>query len=387
MKAFYFASRALWHRRTTGLFIALVWALGLLGIAATGRMERSLEGQLTQTLEGTDLLLTAKGSPTQAILANLFHIDEPTGNIGREEAEKWLTHPDLAHIRRLAYGDNLHGQRILGCDSATWTHIPIRTLQGNWPSAPMEVAISEAIAQKEGLHIGATFHGGHGTVEDLGNHDDHDYKVVGIFSSRTPLWNTLILTTIQSVWTVHEDDQDAYTAVLARIKNPMTRLMMPGQIQRNSTFMAVSPAMEANRMMGWLNQGGQVIRAMSWLLTLIAALSLVLLLQSHIRERLADYALVRAMGGSWGQIAGLVLWQNILLALAAITLTYLGLLVDFYLQSYWLPEGIWLNETVWWDLKFDLPWLLLHLFLAVFAGIGPWIWLQKIPLHRALVDS
>jgi ABC-type antimicrobial peptide transport system permease subunit len=129
------------------------------------------------------------------------------------------------------------------------------------------------------------------------------------------------------------------------------------------------------------------LRILSVLLTVIAALSVFLLLQSHIREHLSDYALVRAMGGSWGQIAGLVLGQNLLLALLALTLTYTGLVLAYALSSTWLPQGVLLYGDLWWNLGQDLPWLGLTLFLGLFAGIGPWIWLQKIPLHRALVDS
>ena len=140
-------------------------------------------------------------------------------------------------------------------------------------------------------------------------------------------------------------------------------------------------------MVGWMNQGGAVLRLLSILLTVIAALSMFLLLQSHIRERLSDYALVRAMGGTWGQIAWLVLGQNLLLALLALGLTYMGLALAFNLSSIWVPTGVLLYKDLWWNLGQDLPWLGLTLFLGLFAGIGPWIWLQKIPLHRALVDS
>jgi len=145
--------------------------------------------------------------------------------------------------------------------------------------------------------------------------------------------------------------------------------------------------MEANRMVGWLNQGGQILKFMSLLLTAIAALSMLMLLQSHVRDRLSDYALVRAMGGSWWQIACLVIGQNLMLAGIAILLTYAGLAVAFYTQSWWLPAGLELYADIWWSFENDWNWLGLNLVLGLFAGIGPWIWLQKIPLHRALVDS
>lgn len=387
MKALTFAFKALWHRKATSAFIALIWALGLLGLAITSRLESNVEAQLKRTLEGTDLLLVAKGSPTQAILANVFHVDQATGNVPRAEADKWLSHPDLQKVRRLAYGDNYQGVRILGCDSATWNHIQTRDLKGRWPQAPLEVVLSAEVARKTGLELGDHFHGSHGTVEDLGDHDHHDYHVVGIVSPIAPQWASMIWTPLESVWEVHEDAPMEYTAVLAAIPNPMTRLLLPGQIQRSSAMMAVSPAMESNRMVGWMNQGGAILRLLSLLLTVIAALSMFLLLQSHIRERLADYALVRAMGGTWGQIAGIVLGQNLLLSITALSMAYAGLALAYATANAWLPAGIVLYSDLWWNLAQDLPWMGLSIFLGLFAGLGPWIWLQKIPLHRALVDS
>ncbi len=387
MNAMRFAFQALWHRRATSFFVAAIWALGMLGLAVTTRLERTAEAQLTRTLDGIDLLLVAKGSPTQAILANVFHRDQATGNIPRDEAEKWLGHPDLSHVRRIAYGDNYLGNRILGCDSATWNSVSRRSMVGHWPEGPMEVVLPAVLATKIGLSIGDHFHGSHGTIDDLGEHDGHHYKVVGIVEPNQPFWNLVIWTSLESVWTVHENSLPEYTAVLARIDQPMTRLMLPGQIQRQSSLMAVSPAMEANRMVGWMNQGGSILRFISWLLTGIASLSMFLLLQSHIRERLGDYALVRAMGGTWGQIAALVLGQNLLLALTAFALNYAVLAIVYMTSSWWLPSGFSLYADLWWDLSPDVLWWVLHLFLALFAGLGPWIWLQKIPLHRALVDS
>jgi putative ABC transport system permease protein len=387
MKALHFAFRALWHRKATSFFVSVIWALGMIGLAMTTRLERTAEAQLTRTLEGTDLLLAAKGSPTQAILAHVFHRDQASGNISIAEAEKWLSHPDLSHVRRLAYGDNYQGYRILGSDSATWNGVSRQPILGRWPEGALEVVLPRSIAERQGLALGDHFHGSHGAVDDLGDHDEHHYTVVGIATPDQAFWNEVIWTSLESVWAVHEHSAPEYTAVLARIESPMTRLMLPGQIQRQSPLMAVSPAMEANRMVGWMNQGGAILRLISWLLTGIASLSMFLLLQSHIRERLGEYALVRAMGGTWGQIAALVLGQNLLLALLAFALTYATLALAYATSQWWLPAGFSLYADLWWDLQPDQLWWVLHLFLALFAGLGPWVWLQKIPLHRALVDS
>ena len=204
MKALHFAFRALWHRKATSFFVAVIWALGMIGLAMTTRLERTAEAQLTRTLEGTDLLLAAKGSPTQAILAHVFHRDQASGNISIAEAEKWLSHPDLSHVRRLAYGDNYQGYRILGSDSATWNGVSLQPILGRWPEGALEVVLPRSITERQGLALGDHFHGSHGAVDDLGDHDEHHYTVVGIVIPDQAFWNEVIWTSLESVWAVHE---------------------------------------------------------------------------------------------------------------------------------------------------------------------------------------
>ena len=126
MKSFYFAWKAIWKRRSSTVFISLIWATGLLGFATIQRLNNGVSNTLRLQLENTDLLLSAKGSPTKSILANVFHLNNPNGNILKSEAEKVIANYNLKNVRRIAYGDNYKGFRILGCDSATsvsYTHL------------------------------------------------------------------------------------------------------------------------------------------------------------------------------------------------------------------------------------------------------------------------
>ena len=123
MNSLYFAWKAIWKRRSSTIFISLIWATALLGFSSIQRLNNGVSNALHLQLENTDLLLSAKGSPTQSILANVFHLNEPNGNILRSEAEELISNYNLQNVRRIAYGDNYKGFRILGCDSATWNHI------------------------------------------------------------------------------------------------------------------------------------------------------------------------------------------------------------------------------------------------------------------------
>ena len=81
MKALVFAFASLRHRLGSASMIALVLSLGLIGMALMDRAEKGMTMQLRNSLDGTDLLLCAKGSPTQSILAHVLHVDAASGNI------------------------------------------------------------------------------------------------------------------------------------------------------------------------------------------------------------------------------------------------------------------------------------------------------------------
>ena len=387
MNSLYFSWKAIWKRRSSTIFISLIWATGLLGFASIQRLNNGVSNALQLQLENTDLLLSAKGSPTRSILANVFHLNEPDGNILRSEVDELIRNYNLQNVRRIAYGDNYNGFRILGCDSATWNNINYIEIKGNLPQKSNDVIIGRNVAQKTGLKIGERFHGTHGLMEHDHNHETTFYTVSGIIYSNAPSWNRLIMGSMSSVWRAHGYSDSNYTAVLARIDNPLDKLLIPKKIQEESSIMSVSPAFEVNNVLNWMHQSSKIFSAISFLFLITAALIMFFLLQSHVKERLGDYALLRALGASWWKIAKIVLWQNIILGSFAILLTYAGLAFIWFGQYTSITLDEIFQKEVYWDLSLDIKWMFACIVLSILTSIGPWIWLQRIPLHRALVDS
>ena len=62
------------------------------------------------------MVVGAKGSPLQLILASVYHIDSPTGNISLKEAEKVSKNRMVGSSIKLLYGDNYKGFRIVGTE-------------------------------------------------------------------------------------------------------------------------------------------------------------------------------------------------------------------------------------------------------------------------------
>jgi putative ABC transport system permease protein len=66
------------------------------------------------TPHSVDLLVGAKGSPTQLILSTLFATDVPTGNIPLAAAEKIAASPLVRESVTLSLGDSASGYCIVG---------------------------------------------------------------------------------------------------------------------------------------------------------------------------------------------------------------------------------------------------------------------------------
>ena len=73
--------RYLWSRPLASALNLLLMTLGLTSITFVLLASHQLERAFERDLAGIDVVVGAKGSPLQLILAGVFHIDVPPGNI------------------------------------------------------------------------------------------------------------------------------------------------------------------------------------------------------------------------------------------------------------------------------------------------------------------
>lgn len=197
------------HRPTHTLLSIVLCALGAGLIALLLLLNRQIEGQFEKNLADIDLVIGAKGSPLQLILCGMYHIDNPTGNVPVKDAKPFLqpNHPLIKTAVPLSLGDNYKGFRIVGTTRLLPDSIYRTPLaEGKYWQADLECNIGADVAANAGLKIGDTFSGAHGLAEEGETHEHSDYKVVGIFKRGGTVLDQLILTSTQSVWSVHDHD-------------------------------------------------------------------------------------------------------------------------------------------------------------------------------------
>ena len=346
MKTLAYAWRYLWARPMGALLNVLLLTLGLASISFLLLVSHHLERAFDRDLAGIDVVVGAKGSPMQLILAGVLHLDVPPGNVNWAAVKALAKNPLVAEIIPISLGDSFQGFRIVGSTQAYVAHYQAPVAQGRLWDAPMQVVLGATVARKLGLAVGQSFAGSHGLGGAGHQHGDHAYTVVGILGATGSVLDRLILTDSASVWRVHEpahmaqddakdahdadhDDHDGHhdadkavpddkreiTMALVRYTTPMAAVSFPRWVNTTTDMQAAAPALEVTRLLHMLGLGTDVLRAFAGMLLLTAGLSVFIALWSAVRERRGDLALLRMLGAPASRIAALLLTEALWLAL------------------------------------------------------------------------
>ena len=346
----------------------LLLALGLAAITFVLLTSQQLDRNFERDLAGIDLVVGAKGSPIQLILAGVFHIDVPSGNIPLAEVQKLQSHPQIAKLIPLSLGDTFKGFRLVGTTPAYAQHYGAALDQGAMWTQPMQAVVGHEVARQTQLTVGNKFAGSHGLGGTGHAHGENAYQVSGTLARCGCVLDRLILTATESVWKVHEDATVAdasdravleaereVTMALITYKTPLAAVSLPRFVNTTTDMQAAAPAIEITRLLRMVGVGADVLRGFAGVLLLTAGLSVFIALWNAVRERRADLAMLRMLGASPQKVAGLVLCEALLLALLAVALGLamghlLTGLVGFWLQadrSLVLTGWIWLPQELW----------------------------------------
>ena len=343
----------------------LLLALGVATITLLLLTLHQLEERMGRDARGIDLVAGAKGSPMQVILSAIYHLDVPTGNIPLRQAQEIAKHRMVKKSIPLALGDSYRGFRIVGTNHDYIAHYDGRTATGRLWEKPMEVVIGIEVARRLGHTVGDSIIGAHGIADAGSEHGDAPYRVVGVLASSGSVLDRLVLTSIESVWLVHDEhmgtdakvteEDKEITALLIQYATPLAAAMMPRYINQNSEMQAASPAYETARLFSVIGVGVDVLRGFALVLILSAGLSLFIALYNALAERRYDLALMRTLGASPAKLMALMLLEGALLAgLGAVLGLALGHVLTEVLghalkaaQQVAVTGRVWLIEELW----------------------------------------
>lgn len=375
MNAFRLAIKNLWYYRVTAVNSVVLFASGMMVLLIIEMVRYSAEKFLSGSAGNVDMVLCAKGSPLQAVLANVYHIDNPTGNVSRK-AEMLLKNPMIRRFLPISYGDQVSGMRLLGTTSKVLDFYNLKLVRGRWCQSPFEVVVGQEEALAKGWDIGTELISSHGEVN--GTSHTEKLRVIGLVaSSASGITKRVIFTSLESVWLMHHSPPVEVTAYLVQFKSKMALLTIPATINKNTPYQAALPSIEINRLLFMAAGLFEAIDLLGIIIVSLALLTIVLGMMNSLRERKREWLLMRLMGASMRQ----VVWVMVLESLVQLVLAGLlawgvaliaGLALPVALSDLGLDE-LSLPPHVWWA----IPGLVL---MAVVSVLPVWIKLRKLPI-------
>ena len=366
VNTFMYALRMLLAKPGAALMNMLLIALGVATMTTLLLVSSQMERSMERDLGGVDVVVGAKGSPLQMILAGVLHVDVPAGNMPLAAAQELERDPRVKQLIPISLGDSFEGFRIVGTTPAYPALYEARLAAGQWWAQPMQAVAGADVMSK--LPLGAVFAGSHGLAGGGEVHGKAQYTVVGHVERCGCVLDRLILTSTESVWQVHEkeialDEADKkalqaereITFALIQYASPLAAVSFPRFVNQSTELQAAAPALEITRLLRMVGVGTQVLQAFAAVLLAVAGISLWISLTAALRERRGDLAMLRLLGASPGKVAGLLLFETLLLAscgwTAGVALGHLLTSLIGYLlaleRSLVVSGSIWMIEELW----------------------------------------
>lgn len=324
-----------------------ILALSITLLLGIEQLKHSFKNQIETNLGKIDLVIGAKGSPLQLVLASVLHLDNPTGNISYREAKKIATNPRVKSAVPISYGDNYKGYRIVGTTRDFQNIYKAELETGRYVEHSMEVVLGATVAKTLNLKPGDTFLSSHGLVENTVDVHTDELTVVGILKPTQKVIDRLIVTNLETVWDVHhheeeenveynhtehhdhehhhetEDDEKEITSLLVTFKSPRALLTFPRKINENTNMLAALPKYELHKLYEYTSVGFQTISWIAYLILVMSCLTIFISLYKMVKERAFDLAILRTYGASNFQLIKMVLYEGLVIAFLAFTLGFL----------------------------------------------------------------
>jgi putative ABC transport system permease protein len=402
---------------TTSLSILLM-ALGIAIISLLLLAGKQIEEKFTRNVAGIDMVVGAKGSPLQLILASIYQIDSPTGNISMEEANRSTRSPLVKSTIPLSMGDSYQGYRIVGSNEKYLEHFQAEFETGKIFSKAMEMVVGSKVAKNLGLKVGDAFSSQHGFDGEGEAHKEKQFKVVGILKTTNSVLDALMITPLESVWAVHDEhheeevgkganalklleeeqpqtgeehhngeDSKEITSLLVKFRNPAMGMMMARSINQNSTLQTATPAIEINRLFALLGVGVDALKWIALVIIIVSGLSVFVSLYNSLKERKYEMALMLSMGASRTKLFLLLLLEGLIISV-------IGFVIGIFLSRF----GLWImSENVEQNFHYDFNVLSLlteefylflgALFIGLLAAAIPSLSIYNINISKTLADE
>ncbi|MEH6357834.1 MAG: ABC transporter permease [Pseudomonadales bacterium] len=374
------AFKSLLNRKVTLSLTVLSIAVSVMLLLGVEHVRKEAKESFGRTVSGVDLIVGARTSQLNLLLYSVFHIGNATNNISWPSYQRLAANPKVAWSIPLSLGDSHRGYRVMGTsdDYFKYFRYGSKQLLGFVKGKPFEgvfdVVLGYEVAQQLRYQLGQKIVLAHGLGKSsFTKHDDKPFRVVGILKpTGTPVDQTLhvSLAGIEAIhlgWQngvktpglelsaeqalQHDLRPKTVTAFMLGLKSKMATFQVQREINKfkKEPLMAILPGVALAEL--W-----QMMAGMEKLLLLISALVLIAsllgmstMLLASMRERIAEMAVLRAVGASPWVIFLLIELEALLIASAGIVFAMLGLWIALVSSQDILSVrfGLFVSANLW----------------------------------------
>ena len=310
----------------------LLMILGVTIITLSVLVNQITKNTFTKNNPNLDVVVGAKGSPLQLVLSSIHHIDIPTGNISYKNAKKIMKHPAIKFGVPISLGDNFQNYRIVGTDKKFLKLYDAELEIGSMWQKPMQSVIGSNVANFTKLKIDKFFVGSHGLIDTGDIHSEQPYKVVGILKKTGTILDNLIITSLDSVWNLHSNQNDILknsdslevTALLLKYKNKTSVFSFPRLINKNTSMQAASPNLEISKLFKLTGGAHKIINYLSIIIVSLSFAGILFTLLNNINERKYDLAILRTLGFTRERIFSIILIEGMTISILG---SFIGLIL------------------------------------------------------------
>ena len=310
----------------------LLMILGVTIITLSVLVNQITKNTFTKNNPNLDVVVGAKGSPLQLVLSSIHHIDIPTGNISYKNAKKIMKHPAIKFGVPISLGDNFQNYRIVGTDKKFLKLYDAELEIGSMWEKPMQSVIGSNVANFTNLKIDKFFVGSHGLIDTGDIHSEQPYKVVGVLKKTSTILDNLIITSLDSVWNLHSNQNDILknsdslevTALLLKYKNKTSVFSFPRLINKNTSMQAASPNLEISKLFKLTGEAHKIINYLSIIIVSLSFAGILFTLLNNINERKYDLAILRTLGFTRERIFSIILIEGMTISILG---SFIGLIL------------------------------------------------------------
>jgi putative ABC transport system permease protein len=371
---FLIVRRSLRQHALSTLVTVISGALASGLVMAVFSIQEQSRAAFTGGATGFDAVLGARGSQLQLVLNTVFHLETSPGNIPWAMYQAMQRDSRVATAVPYAVGDNYRGFRIVGTTTELFTSAvtasgrPLEVAEGGRLFDPQakEAVVGSFVAQRTGLHRGATFNPYHGVVFNPRMRHADDYAIVGVLKPTNTPSDRVVWIPIDGIYRMSghvlrgtgteytptageaiPDEHKEVSAVMLKLKSPAVGLTLDQTINKQGKVATL--AWPIGRVMaelfdkiGWVHS---ILGLVAYLVVVVVAGSILAIIYNSINERRRDFAILRALGAhrrtvfstivleasvisALGAIGGYVVYAAILTAASMIVRTQTGIVLD-----------------------------------------------------------